>query len=52
MPSGTMIMAIAEKFGQMPEAVENMDAYWFERAALVITGESAYTEMQTKKRGK
>ena len=34
-------MVIAERFGQLPDTVENeMSEYWFDRAAAWIQGES------------
>lgn len=45
-----MVLAIAERFGQLPEAIENMDQYWFERIAVVIEAEGLKAVAARKKK--
>jgi hypothetical protein len=44
-----MILAIAEKFGQAPQDVENWEHYWYERAKTQLIGEGIDAERRMKK---
>ena len=43
-----MVLQLAEKYGRPPEEVENWDVYWFERAAVLLEGESIDSERRKK----
>ena len=50
-PEGGMIIAVAEKFGVLPDTVENeMSVYWFERVATLMEAQALNERRITRER--
>jgi hypothetical protein len=44
-----LILQVAERFGQLPDTVENeMSEYWFDKAVVLIHGESLDNQRRIK----
>jgi len=41
-PDGFLVLTLSERLGQMPEQIEQMDQYWFDRWIVYLEGESIY----------
>lgn len=46
------MLVLAKEYGRPPEEVEQWDAYWFERAVLLLEGESLRDKRAGEKRAK